>query len=105
MTCKKGRARASAMMRFVEALEARTLLAAVLVKDINTQGADAPSLTPGVELNGTLFFRWTRADIGSELWKSDGTAEGTVLVKDINPGTASSLASQLIVYKGQVYFA
>lgn len=27
---------------------------------------------------------------GTELWKSDGTSEGTILVKDINPGPASS---------------
>jgi ELWxxDGT repeat protein len=36
-------------------------------------------------VNGTLFFTARDGVHGSELWKSDGTADGTVLVKDINP--------------------
>ncbi|WP_445300538.1 ELWxxDGT repeat protein [Microcoleus sp. BROC3] len=31
---------------------------------------------------------------GNELWKSDGTAAGTVLVKDLNPGASSSGPSE-----------
>ena len=27
---------------------------------------------------------------GIELWRSDGTAAGTVMVKDINPGTGNT---------------
>ncbi|RYY95231.1 MAG: hypothetical protein EOO11_16260, partial [Chitinophagaceae bacterium] len=38
----------------------------------------------------TIYFAGSDATNGSELWKSDGTAAGTVLVKDINPGTADS---------------
>jgi ELWxxDGT repeat protein len=38
-------------------------------------------------VNGTLFFSATNAVSGKELWKSNGTAAGTVLVKDINPGS------------------
>jgi ELWxxDGT repeat protein len=41
-------------------------------------------------VNGTLFFRATDGVNGRELWKSDGTADGTVLVRDINPGSASA---------------
>ena len=41
-------------------------------------------------VNGTLFFTRRRRHHGDELWKSDGTAAGTVLVKDINPGRAAS---------------
>ncbi len=63
----------------------------VLVKDIN--GGVLPSApTALTDVNGTLFFTaYTGAipedtattDTGRELWKSDGTAAGTVLVKDI----------------------
>jgi ELWxxDGT repeat protein len=60
----------------------------VLVKNINAEswgdnGSNPAGLT---EVNGTLFF--TAADFihGRELWKSDGTEAGTVLVKDVNPG-------------------
>ncbi len=34
-------------------------------------------------VNGTLYFTATTAEHGRELWKSDGTVDGTRLVKDI----------------------
>jgi ELWxxDGT repeat protein len=37
-------------------------------------------------VNGTLFFAANDGTRGYELWKSDGTSTGTVLVKDIRPG-------------------
>src|SRR5262249_59673357 len=37
-------------------------------------------------VNGTLFFVSRDRDHGLELWKSDGTPEGTAPLKDINPG-------------------
>ncbi len=37
-------------------------------------------------VNGTLFFGAYDGTNGNELWKSDGTAAGTVLVKDIYAG-------------------
>jgi ELWxxDGT repeat protein len=42
---------------------------------------------------------------GSELWKSDGTAAGTVIVKDINPGTANAVPQSLSVMGNYVYFS
>ena len=41
-------------------------------------------------VNGTLFFTADDGTNGRELWKSDGTAAGTVLVKDIRPGSTGS---------------
>ena len=38
----------------------------------------------------TLFFAWDEGTTGMELWKSDGTVAGTVLVKDIVPGPGRS---------------
>ncbi len=39
----------------------------------------------------TLYFLGTTPGEGEELWKSDGTEAGTVLVKDIRPGPSGSL--------------
>ncbi len=41
---------------------------------------------------------------GSELWKTDGTAAGTKLVKDINPSTNDSLVNQLTAVNGSLFF-
>lgn len=91
-----------------EPLEERLLLSinALLIKDINTQFA-ASSSSPAdfTDVNGTLFFTAITATAGRELWKSDGTAAGTVLVKDINPGSGFSFPSSLTNVNGTLYFA
>jgi ELWxxDGT repeat protein len=66
-----------------------------LVKDINPspygEGYDNPSdLT---DVGGTLFFSAVDGVHGRELWTSDGTGAGTVLVKDINPGRSSGAST------------
>ena len=42
---------------------------------------------------------------GSELWRTDGTAEGTLRLEDINSGPASSSPAYLTSFDGQLYFA
>jgi ELWxxDGT repeat protein len=58
-----------------------------------------------MNVGGTLFFRATAPDSGTELWKSDGTTAGTVLVKDINPGTASATPLLLSGLNGLLFFS
>ncbi len=53
--------------------------------------------------NNQLFFN-SNTGTDDELWKSDGTTAGTVRVKDINPGTASSSPSNLVVMNGLLIF-
>lgn len=55
-------------------------------------------------MNETFYFSTYTTEFGDELWKSDGTDEGTVLVKDINPGPGSATIDQLIVLNGVLYF-
>ncbi len=59
-----------------------------LVKDIRP-GSSSSNIDKITNVDGTLFFKATDGSSGSELWKSDGTATGTVMVKDINPGGGS----------------
>ncbi len=42
---------------------------------------------------------------GYELWKSDGTENGTVLLKDINPGVASADPESFVLFNNIVLFA
>ena len=79
----------------------------VMVKDIYP-GASSGYInyvqSPPVVLNNLLYFVGTDPTNGAELWKTDGTAAGTVLVKDINPGAASFTAYSGIAFNGQLYF-
>ena len=60
-----------------------------LVKDINLLGLPRHSSPADFTvLNGALFFSAEDEEHGRELWRSDGTAVGTVIVKDINPRIA-----------------
>src|SRR5262249_45748464 len=65
----------------------------------------SPYTTP-TNVNGTLFFTATDGVHGPELWKSNGTAAGTILVKDINPGSnpTGPAPSSLTNVNGTLYF-
>ena len=41
---------------------------------------------------------------GNEFWRSDGTAAGTYMVKDIAPGVNSSLIFDITAVNGKIYF-
>lgn len=82
----------------------------LLLKDINP-GVD--SSNPGGTNNfisqfylnptsGIAFFIATTAAEGSELWRTDGTAAGTFLVKDIVAGTGSVNSSTVLNFMGSL---
>src|SRR4029079_2350348 len=68
----------------VEQLEDRCLLSATLLADINS---DTLNSNPSnfVNYKGALFFAANDGVNGQALWRSDGTAAGTTLVKDVRP--------------------
>jgi ELWxxDGT repeat protein len=75
-----------------------------------TEDSSSPgSLTPVGDL---LFFTASTRESGRELWKTDGTAAGTVQVAEINPGASNnypfagygSYASSLTAAGSMLYF-
>ena len=62
----------------------------------------APDFTPE---GNTLYFRAWDPEHGTELWKTDGTPQGTALVRDILPGPASSDPQELTAAGGRLYFS
>ena len=84
----------------IEPLETRTLLTNSTLIDINQVEANRGSLGR-TALNSTQFtefvgnqtvFAANDGISGSELWKTDGTEQGTSLIKDINPGARGSIS-------------
>ncbi len=58
-------------------------------------------------MSDTLFFRaadgWVGNAHGAELWKSDGTSAGTLLVKDIISGPGFSFPYHLTEVGGMLF--
>ena len=52
-----------------------------------------------------MFYTARDEQHGRELWKSDGTDSGTVMVKDIWPGTYSSIVSPLKAVGDTLFFS
>ena len=69
-----------------------------MVKDVYSGADDGISgdCDDMLVVNNTLFFRGNDGSNGVELWKSDGTSSGTVMVKDLNSGSGSSNPSDFI---------
>lgn len=75
----------------------------VLVRDIEPDSSSSPNqLTP---LGTRLYFTAYTAAFGRELWSTDGTEIGTMLVKDIAPGNAGSDPLQLTAINDSLVFS
>jgi ELWxxDGT repeat protein len=76
--------------------------AASMIVDANPDGATYPQGFTTV--NGVVVYAATDPLHGWELWKTDGTAAGTGIVKEIEPGTSGSFPAALTPAAGLVFF-
>lgn len=62
--------------------------------------------SPGVALDGIYYTFFDDGVHGIELWRTDGTAAGTRMVIDLNPGSEYGLSpnSEIVAMDGFVYF-
>ena len=76
-----------------------------MLKDINP-GAASSFPESLVDVDGVLFFSASDGVRGTELWRSDGSASGTQLVKDISPGTGNGVSGfdPAAAFKGALFF-
>jgi len=59
-------------------------------------------------LNSEVYFFGNSTQYGQELWSSDGTQNGTQIVKDLNPGGGSSVGTyydKLYTVNGKIVFS
>lgn len=64
-----------------------------MVKNINPGSSSSPNLL--FEKNGKLYFSADDGTNGSELWVTDGTGAGTLMLKNINPSGSSFISNVL----------
>jgi ELWxxDGT repeat protein len=84
-----------------------------LVKEINDSGTSNSSPTDLFVFNNKIYFQADDssgsntpggADLGDELWITDGTEMGTQLLKDIRLGAGHSSPAKFFVLNGVLYF-
>ncbi|WP_339660638.1 T9SS type A sorting domain-containing protein [uncultured Polaribacter sp.] len=79
---------------------------AELVADINDTSGYNP--IPFATINNKLLFFATTSVFGTEIFVTDGTSEGTSILKDFYPGAdgiiTSFIQDQTVVFNNQLYF-
>ncbi len=85
-----------------------------LVKEINDSGTSSSSPNNLFIYNGSIYFGADdssgsnspgNADLGRELWTSDGTESGTTFVEDLRTGSSSSSPGNFFELSGTMYFS
>ena len=88
----------------IEAECATMVPKAFMVKDIRQTGSYGSDPEYLVNFNGMLYFSAGEDGCGYELWKSDGTREGTLIAKDANPGADNFYPRGLKITGDTLYF-
>ncbi|MCG3124617.1 MAG: hypothetical protein GIKADHBN_03086 [Phycisphaerales bacterium] len=107
------RTRCAALLMAAAGLAQAQSFSPYLAADLNTSPLTSAGSQPGGLVgqvgfarlgSGTMFSAYDR-EHGSELWFTDGTLQGTRLVKDIQPGSRSSNPSWMATLGSRVVFA
>jgi len=69
-----------------------------------TSAVSVIDTVPATVYNNKLFFAGRTSTAGVELWASDGTTAGTLLIKDIRAGSANSIPDNFFVFNNKLYF-
>ena len=87
----------------LEPLESRTLLSvSPSMIDLDTESVSSPGAL--VQIGDVAFFAAYDTSNGRELWVTDGTPDGTELLKDIYSGSDSSYPRNMTEFNGELYF-
>jgi len=84
-----------------------TALGTFMLKDINIpggMGASNSQPTFFTLFGNTVYFSASDGVVGTAMWKTDGTAAGTVQVIDIDPGAPGFGPSSYTEFNGALYF-
>ena len=89
-----------------------TISGTSLVKDINpgsttTSGITTPNSSDPTDLvtvGGVVYFAANDGTDGTQLWRSDGTAAGTVMLTDINSAGGGMSPTNLTNVNGKLFF-
>ncbi len=73
-----------------------------LIADFNIKGG---GIDAGASCGGWFYFAYNDGVHGIELWRSDGTSEGTALFCDLVPGGGSSSPRAFATVDGALWFA
>ncbi|HZL36648.1 MAG TPA: ELWxxDGT repeat protein [Tepidisphaeraceae bacterium] len=79
----------------------------VMVRDLSPSALES-NIHDLTNFNGTLYFRGGGQESGAKsdaLWKTDGTAAGTVLVKDFPLGDGYPYENQMVDVNGKLFLA
>lgn len=85
------------------------ILAIILLPALTTNGQNPIrhfiSVGEMAAIGDILYFSADDGTNGSELWRTDGSPEGTYMLRDINQGFYGSNPARLFVYKNELYFS
>jgi ELWxxDGT repeat protein len=83
-----------------------TLEGTVMLKDISQARGDSGGSFPEhfTGCNGKVYFEASDEVHGNEPWITDGTSEGTEMIKDICLGERGSYSEYFTEYNGKLYF-